>query len=176
MRRCFFPWFVLIGLTALIAVGLTVDPSLVTRPLDKPAPAFSLPQVIDAGAMMGNTDWNQRVVVLNVWASWCVSCRLEHEVLMKLARSDEVPVYGLNYKDQRHDAVRWLEYYGNPYVASAFDADGRVGVALGVYGVPETFVIDGEGIIRYRHTGPIDERAVTEEIMPLLQELRGEGA
>ncbi len=174
MRKRFFPLIIFTGLVGLLAIGLTLNPRVVPSPLiDKPAPLFSLPQVHDAAAVIGSEQMKGKVVLLNVWASWCVSCRLEHEQFVKLATSGEVPVYGLNYKDRREDAVRWLEFYGNPYVVSALDADGRVGIDFGVYGVPETFVIDGEGIIRYKHIGPIDETTLGKKIMPLVRELKG---
>ena len=174
MRRHFFPFLIFIALVGLLSVGLTLNPRVVPSPLlDKPVPVFSLPQVHDVGAKIGSADLKGQVVLLNVWASWCVSCRLEHALLVNLAKSGEVPVYGLNYKDRREDAMRWLEYYGNPYTASAFDADGQVGIDFGVYGVPETYVIDGDGIIRYKHIGPIDDNTLDEKIVPLVRELKG---
>lgn len=174
MRNRLLPLSIFIALVALLAAGLTLNPRVVPSPLiDRPAPAFSLPQVHDAAAVVGSREMLGQVVVLNVWASWCVSCRLEHELLVNLAKSGEVPVYGLNYKDKREDALRWLEYYGNPYVASALDADGRIGIDFGVYGVPETFVIDRAGIIRYKHIGPIDQNTLDEKIVPLVRELKG---
>ncbi len=173
MRNRLLPLAFFVALVALLAAGLTLNPRVVPSPLiDRPAPEFSLPQVHDVAAVVGSKEMLGQVVLLNVWASWCVSCRLEHELLVNLAKSGEVPVYGLNYKDKREDALRWLEYYGNPYVASALDADGRIGIDFGVYGVPETFVIDGSGVIRYKHIGPIDQNTLDEKIVPLVRELR----
>jgi len=112
-----------------------------------------------------------RVALLNVWASWCVSCRIEHESLVQLAPSNTVAIDGLNYKDRREDALRWLDYYGNPYAASAVDAYGLVAIDYGVYRVPETFVIDSRGVIRHRHVGPIDRKALDNTILPLVRRL-----
>jgi cytochrome c biogenesis protein CcmG/thiol:disulfide interchange protein DsbE len=174
MRNRSLPLFVFICLVALLAAGLTLNPRVVPSPLiERPAPVFSLPQVHDAAALVGSKDMLGQVVLLNVWASWCISCRLEHGLFVKLAKSGEVQVYGLNYKDKREDALRWLDYYGDPYVASALDANGQTGIDFGVYGVPETFVIDGDGIIRYKHIGPIDEDTLHKKIVPLVRELKG---
>jgi cytochrome c biogenesis protein CcmG/thiol:disulfide interchange protein DsbE len=112
--------------------------------------------------------------LLNVWATWCVSCRHEHEVLMRLARQQQIRIYGLNYKDERPDAINWLRQYGDPYIANAFDEDGRVGIDWGVYGTPETFVIDKKGIIRYKHVGPISAEFSREKLIPMIQELQAE--
>ena len=117
-----------------------------------------------------------QVSLLNVWASWCVSCRQEHPLLLELAKAGQVPIYGLNYKDQRDDALGWLGRLGNPYRASAFDADGKVGIDWGVYGVPETFVIDRKGIIRYKFTGPLTREAWDRTLLPLIQKLQAEPA
>jgi len=110
--------------------------------------------------------------MLNVWASWCVSCRAEHPILMDFARTNTIPVVGLNYKDGRDDGIKWLRDFGNPYMTSAFDNDGRVGIDFGVYGVPETFIIDKQGVIRMKHIGPLTPDAITKKIMPLIKELK----
>ena len=109
--------------------------------------------------------------MLNVWASWCVACREEHAVLTEFAKSGIAPVYGLNYKDQRDDAIAWLKRYGDPYYMSVFDADGRVGIDYGVYGVPETYVIDRQGVIRYKRIGPVTPEIVQQKMAPLIAEL-----
>jgi len=160
-------------LLGFLAIGLTLNPREVPSPfIGKPAPTFTLPTVADPSRSIGTEQMRERVALVNVWASWCVSCRAEHPLLVDLARRGVVPIYGLNYKDTRADAQRWLASLGNPYTASAFDEDGRVGIEWGVYGVPETFVVDGQGIIRYKHTGPITA-AVWEEILwPLIQKLQ----
>ncbi len=158
-----------------LAIGLRLDPREVPSPLiGKPAPTFSLPQVADAGKTLSPADFKGQVVLLNVWASWCVSCRQEHPVLVQLARQQQVALYGLNYKDQRAAANSWLTQFGNPYTASGFDADGRVGIDWGVYGVPETFVIDKAGLIRHKHTGPITPEALENELLPLVRTLQAE--
>ncbi|MGI9212785.1 MAG: DsbE family thiol:disulfide interchange protein [Methylococcaceae bacterium] len=114
--------------------------------------------------------------MVNVWASWCVSCRQEHATLVELSRQAIVPIYGLNYKDEREAALRWLKVLGNPYNASAFDADGRIGIEWGVYGVPETFVIDRKGTIRYKHTGPVTPEALEKTLLPLIRQLQAQPA
>lgn len=174
--RFLLPLFVFLGLVILLGVGLTLDPSEVPSPfIGKPAPSFSLPQVGDPAQRLGSTDLKGQVSLLNVWASWCVSCRQEHPVLNGLSKRGIVPIYGLNYKDEQEAALGWLNQYGNPYAASAFDADGKVGIDWGVYGVPETFVIDKQGIIRYKQTGPVTEQILEQTLLPLIRQLQQEG-
>lgn len=164
------PLLVFAVLVFFLARGLTKDPSYVPSPLvGKPAPTFNLPQLHDAKLSFAPEDLQGRVWLLNVWASWCVSCREEHPVLVNFARTHgDVPLIGLDYKDQRNDAIAWLKQHGNPYVLSVFDADGRVGIDYGVYGVPETYVIDQAGVIRYKHVGPLTPDVVKNVIDPLL--------
>lgn len=172
MNRYLFPLAGFIALVALLGLGLRYDPHLVPSPLiDKPAPAFSLPQLHEPGAMFSNADLKGQVALLNVWASWCVSCRHEHPLLLDLAKSGRVPIYGLDYKDERGAAMNWLNELGNPYRRSAFDEDGRVGIDFGVYGVPETFVVDRNGVIRYKHVGPLNDEVLTRTILPLVEKL-----
>jgi cytochrome c biogenesis protein CcmG/thiol:disulfide interchange protein DsbE len=160
-------------LAAFLYRGLSLDPKLVPSPLvGKPVPAFSLTRLDDPAATISDADFKGKVSLLNVWATWCVSCRQEHEVLVQLARTGQVDIYGLNYKDNREDAKRWLVRLGNPYVANAFDSDGRVGIDWGVYGAPETFIIDREGIIRHKHIGPLTNEILQEEILPLVAQLK----
>lgn len=160
-------------LVGFLARGLFLDPREVPSPfIGKPAPAFNLPTVADPSRSIGTDQLRNRVTLLNVWASWCVSCRAEHPLLVDLARRGGVAIYGLNYKDTRADAQRWLATLGNPYTASAFDEDGRVGIEWGVYGVPETFVIDSQGIIRHKHTGPITADVWEKTLWPLIQKLQ----
>lgn len=177
MKRYLIPAALFVVLIGFLAVGLKRDPRDVPSPLvGKPAPAFTLPQ-LDTEKPFSTSDLRGQVWLLNVWASWCVSCRDEHPVLVKFSRSGAtpaVPIVGLNYKDQIGDAKAWLTRFGNPYVLSAVDLDGRVGIDYGVYGVPETYVIDKRGIIRMKHTGPITERSLAERIVPLLAELNKE--
>ncbi len=177
MWRYLLPLGLFVGLVVLLGVGLKLDPREVPSPLiDKPAPAFSLPRLHQPAQTVGPADFKGRVWLLNVWASWCVSCRAEHPVLNQLARTGAVPLLGLNYKDQREDALQWLRERGDPYTVNAFDADGRVGIDWGVYGVPETFLIDKRGMIRYKHTGPLTPKVVQDEILPLVRKLNGEPA
>jgi len=139
--------------------------------LGKPLPAFSLPLLQQPKKMVTPESLHGRVYLLNVWASWCVACRQEHPLLVELARLKAVSVIGLNYKDKPDDALGWLTEFGNPYEQSLVDADGRVGIDLGVYGVPETFVIDKTGVIRYKQVGPITEEIWMQKLLPLIQQL-----
>lgn len=173
--RFLIPLAVFAIMVIFLAIGLTLNPREVPSPLiGKPAPTFNLPQVAAAENTLSPSDFKGQVVLVNVWASWCVSCRQEHPVLLQLAQQGLVPIYGLNYKDQREAAQGWLRQHGDPYVASAFDADGRAGIDWGVYGVPETFVIDRAGIIRHKHTGPVTPAALERDILPLVRQLQGE--
>jgi cytochrome c biogenesis protein CcmG/thiol:disulfide interchange protein DsbE len=159
-------------LAIFLAVGLTRDPREVPSPfIGKAAPAFRIEQLHDAKLAFGPADMKGKVWMLNVWASWCVSCRVEHPLLVDMSRRGLVPIVGLDYKDKRDDGMQWLAKFGNPYALSAFDADGAVGIDYGVYGVPETFVIDKEGVIRYKQIGPITPEALEKKIMPLLKSL-----
>jgi cytochrome c biogenesis protein CcmG/thiol:disulfide interchange protein DsbE len=172
MRRYLLPLAVFAVLVAFLGIGLTLNPREVPSPLiNKPAPAFSLPQLEVPGRTISPQDLRGKVWLLNVWASWCVSCREEHPVLLDLAKSGVVPIYGLNYKDQRKDALAWLGSFGNPYTLSISDAEGLVGIDYGVYGVPETFVIDKSGMIRYKQIGPVTPEALREKILPLVRQL-----
>lgn len=172
MKRFLLPLAAFAVLVGFLAIGLTRDPRDVPSPLvGKPAPAFILPQLHDAGKSFSAADMKGRVWLLNVWASWCVSCREEHPVLVEFAKSGQVPIIGLDYKDKVADARQWLDKLGNPYTLTAVDADGRVGIDYGVYGVPETYVIDKQGIIRMKHTGPITPESLNKKILPLVAEL-----
>jgi cytochrome c biogenesis protein CcmG/thiol:disulfide interchange protein DsbE len=174
VSRYIWPLGIFIVLVAFLGVGLNLNPREVPSPLiDKPAPAFQLPQLHDADKTISDQDLRGKVWLLNVWASWCVSCRQEHPVLVELAKSRAVPIYGLNYKDERDNGKGWLARFGDPYVLSAYDVDGRVGIDFGVYGVPETFVIDKAGTIRLKHIGPLTSEAVRDRILPLVRELNG---
>ncbi len=177
MVRYVIPLVLFVVLVVFLAVGLSLNPRLVPSPLiGKPAPAFTLPEVQDPAKTLSRQDLLGKVSLLNVWASWCVSCRAEHPLLMEIARSGQVQVYGLNYKDQRQDALRWLQSYGDPYLASAFDENGRVGIDWGVYGTPETFVVDRKGTIRYKVIGPVTEEVWEKELLPLVKKLDAESA
>lgn len=172
--RYLIPLGIFVSLVALLWVGLYLNPREVPSPLiDKPAPEFTLPLLHDPAGQIARKDLLGQVTLLNVWASWCAACREEHPLLVELARSGQVPIYGLNYKDTREDALRWLNGLGNPYVASAFDEQGGVGIDYGVYGVPETYVIDREGVIRYKVIGPLTEDSLKNTVLPLIRKLQG---
>lgn len=161
------------GLLLLLGAGLRGNPRVLPSVLvDQPAPAFDLPALRDPSERLKQDDLRGGVTLLNVWASWCVGCRAEHDTLKQLAGDARLRLVGLNYKDRPEDARRWLDFYGDPFRAVGVDADGRVGMDYGVYGVPETFVIDRGGVIRLRHVGPLDERALREDILPLVESLR----
>ncbi len=177
MWRYLLPLGLFVGLVALLAVGLNLNPREVPSPfIGKPAPPFTLPRLHRPEATVSPADFRGQVWLLNVWASWCVSCRAEHPVLNALARRQEVILVGLNYKDQRNDALQWLAERGDPYTVVAVDAEGKAGIDWGVYGVPETFVVDKRGIIRLKHTGPVTRDVLRDEILPLIRKLKKEPA
>ena len=190
------PLLLFFGLAGFLAFGLTLTPREVPSPLiDKPAPNFKLARIDDPASTFALEEMRGQVWLLNVWASWCVACRQEHPLLVRMARQKLVPVVGLNYKEVRGDgalnvrgmaleaetalaverARGWLSDHGDPYVLSVLDVDGRVGIDFGVYGVPETFLIDAEGRIRYKHIGPITPDSLQQVIMPKVEELRRAG-
>ena len=172
MMRFIFPFLAFAILSVFLYVGLGRKPSEVPSPLiDKPAPAFTLPQLHDANKRFSTQDMKGQVWLLNVWASWCGACKDEHPVLMELSRAEIVPIYGLDYKDKREDGEFTLNRAGDPYTLTIFDADGKVGFDYGVYGVPETYVIDKQGIIRYKLIGAVTPQNLRENILPLVAEL-----
>ena len=167
------PLLLFVVLVGFLAVGLNRDPREVPSPLiNKLAPAFNVPQLADQGKSFSPESMKGQVWILNVWASWCVACREEHPVLVELGRSQIAPLIGLDYKDRREDAMMMLARQGNPYVLSAFDGDGRVGLNYGVYGVPETYVMDKAGVIRFKQIGPITTDVLEKTIYPLINELK----
>lgn len=174
MKRYLIPLIVFVVMVGFLAVGLSLKPREVPSPLiDKPAPAFSLARLDAPEQQLGLEDLKGQVWLLNVWASWCVACRQEHPLLVELAGQNLVPIYGLNYKDKREEALAWLGRYGNPYIISLSDTEGLVGIDYGVYGVPETFVIDKQGTIRLKHIGPVTPEALRDTIMPMVRKLNG---
>lgn len=175
MFRFLVPVFIFAVLAIFLAIGLNLNPREIPSPLiDKPAPVFSLPLLQDQEKRLSTDDLKGRVWLFNVWASWCVSCRSEHPVLNRLAQQKRVTIIGLNYKDELDSARNWLGELGNPYDASVTDMEGVIGIDWGVYGVPETFVVDKMGIIRYKHTGPINDKDVVEILLPLIETLKAE--
>ncbi|MBU3597450.1 DsbE family thiol:disulfide interchange protein [Polynucleobacter bastaniensis] len=167
------PLILFVILVGFLAVGLNRDPQEIPSPLiGKQAPAFELPQLADPQKIFSPESMKGKPWILNVWASWCVACREEHPVLVELGKLQVAPIIGLDYKDKRDDAMAMLARQGNPYLLSAFDAKGRVGIDYGVYGVPETYVIDKTGVIRFKHIGPITMELLRKKIIPLLDELK----
>lgn len=172
MSRFLIPLGLFIVLVAFLAMGLSRDPHEVPSPLiNKPAPTFQLPQLHQPAKTFSAQEMRGKVWLLNVWASWCVSCREEHPILLELARPGVLPLYGLNYKDKREDALAWLNELGDPYLLSAADIEGRVAIDYGVYGAPETYLIDREGVIRFKQVGPITTELLQQKILPLAKEL-----
>ena len=167
------PLIVFGALTLLFAIGLGLDPRLVPSPLiGKPVPQFDLPPVKGRTLGLATADLMGEVALVNVFASWCTECREEHPLLMRMSRGKRVAIHGLNYKDRPQDAERWLNEFGDPYVRTGADVSGRVGIDWGVYGVPETFVVDREGRIAYKHIGVLTPKVLEETIMPLVERLR----
>jgi cytochrome c biogenesis protein CcmG, thiol:disulfide interchange protein DsbE len=172
MVRYLAPLGIFLVIALFLGLGLSLNPREVPSPfIDKPAPQISLPTLFDANRQVTNESLSGSVWVLNVWASWCVACRAEHELLKAFAATQTVPLVGLNYKDKPADAKKWLRDLGNPYAVIAVDFKGDTGIDWGVYGVPETFVIDQQGTVRYKHIGPLDSAAVQNDLIPLIKTL-----
>jgi cytochrome c biogenesis protein CcmG/thiol:disulfide interchange protein DsbE len=166
---------VFVALVVLLGVGLQLNPREVPSPLiGKPAPAFRLPQLAAPEKTFSPDEMRGQVWMLNVWASWCVSCREEHPVLLQFSKTGVLPIYGLNYKDERDSGLKWLNQFGNPYRLSAMDAKGQVGIDYGVYGVPETYIIDKHGVIRFKQIGPVTPDVLENKIVPLVKQLDAE--
>jgi cytochrome c biogenesis protein CcmG, thiol:disulfide interchange protein DsbE len=174
LNRYLIPLGIFFVLVLFLGVGLTLNPREVPSPfIGRQAPSFKLPQLQEAEKSLSPQDMQGKVWLLNVWASWCVACREEHPLLVELSKTNVVPILGLNYKDQRSDALGWLQRFGNPYTISIADVNGMVGIDYGVYGVPETFVIDKTGVIRYKQIGPVTREALDTKILPLIKALNG---
>ena len=173
MKRFLLPLAIFILLVGFLAVGLKLDPREVPSPLvGKQAPAFDLPILQQPDKRFAPGDMRGKVWLLNVWASWCVSCREEHPMLVALAKRGVMPILGLNYKDKGDEANAWLKQFGNPYDLSVVDADGRIGIDYGVYGVSKTYLIDAEGVIRYKQIGPVTAEILERKILPLAAALK----
>jgi cytochrome c biogenesis protein CcmG/thiol:disulfide interchange protein DsbE len=172
MMRFILPFVVFVVLAGFLYRGLNLDPHEVPSPLiGKAAPPFNLPQLHDPAKSFSPQEMKGKVWLLNVWASWCVSCKEEHPILVQLSRQNIVPIYGLDYKDKRADAEMTLNGGGDPYTLTVSDTDGRIGIDYGVYGVPETYVIDKQGVIQYKQIGPITPKSLNETILPLVAKL-----
>ena len=170
--RFLIPLALFVALAWFLYAGLSLNPREVPSPLiGKPAPAFALPRLDDPTQTVKREDLLGKVWVMNVWASWCAPCREEHPLVIALAKQRKVPVIGLNYKDRPGDARNWLERLGNPYAATLIDFDGKVGIDFGVYGVPETFVVDAQGIVRFKHVGALTPQVISQKLEPVLKQL-----
>jgi cytochrome c biogenesis protein CcmG, thiol:disulfide interchange protein DsbE len=177
MIRYLLPLGLFIGLVVIFIYGLQHDPRHVPSPLiGKPAPEFMLPTLHTAEKTIQVSDLKGKVTLLNIWASWCAACRVEHPVLIEASKNPSINLYGLNYKDKRDEAIQWLDKLGNPYIEHAYDETGSISIDYGVYGAPETFVIDKKGIIRYKHIGPVSNQQMETIILPLVKELESESA
>jgi cytochrome c biogenesis protein CcmG/thiol:disulfide interchange protein DsbE len=169
MTRFIVPIVVFLILVAIFMIGLSKDPTILPSPyIGKLAPAFDLPRLEDPTRRVSNADFAGQAVLVNVWATWCVGCRQEHGFLLELARSETIPIYGLNWRDRREDAQQWLQQLGDPYVASGYDADGTAGIDWGVYGAPETFLISADGTVLYKYLGPLNRQIWDQEFVPRL--------
>lgn len=174
MSRYLAPLIIVAIMIPMFVIGLNRDPSEIPSPLlDKPAPQFELPTLKDPNKTVGSADYAGQLALVNVWATWCIGCRQEHDYLMQLAAEIDIPMYGLNWRDRRDDALVWLQRLGDPYVASAYDEDGRVGIDWGVYGAPETFLISPEGIILHKHISPMTDRVWQEDFLPRILAAQG---
>jgi len=173
MIRYLAPIILFAVMIPVFLVGLNLNPNELPSPyLGKPAPQFSLPKLKAPAETIGSEDYAGELALVNVWGTWCVGCRQEHNFLLELAEEEEVPIYGLNWRDQRSEALSWLQQLGDPYVASGFDGDGRVGIDWGVYGAPETFLIGPDGTVLHKHISPLTRDVWDEEFMPRIREAR----
>lgn len=174
MSKFLLPLVAFVLLVAIFIVGLTMDPSRIPSPLlENPAPVFSLPSLQDSSIKVGSADYANQMALVNIWATWCPGCRQEHGFLVELANAGTIPIFGLNWRDNRPDALQWLQTLGNPYIASGFDVDGRVGIDWGAYGAPETFLVDQNGIVIHKHIAPLDREIWEREFVPLIREREG---
>jgi cytochrome c biogenesis protein CcmG/thiol:disulfide interchange protein DsbE len=173
MVRYLVPLFIVLFIGVFLFVGLGLNPREVpSQFINKPAPEFSLQKLHNMSETFSKQDMQGKVWMLNVWASWCVACRQEHPVLVNMARRGEVPLYGLNYKDAPSQARGWLDQHGDPYLLSIVDYEGKVGIDYGVYGVPESFIIDKQGVIRHKVTGPLTTTELKKCVLPIVRELK----
>lgn len=172
MKRYLWPLALFLVLAGFLFAGLYLNPREVPSPLiGKPVPQFSAPQLAEPGKTFSPADMKGKVWLVNVWASWCVSCRQEHPLLVDLAKTGQVTLVGLHYKDERDAGLKWLKEHGDPYLLSAHDRDGRVAIDFGVYGTPETFIVDRQGVIRYKHVGPLTPEKLRDDILPRVKQL-----
>jgi len=174
MSKFLIPLFAFLLLVAVFVVGLTMDPSRIPSPLlENPAPVFSLPSLQDPAVEVGSANYANSMALVNIWATWCAGCRQEHGFLLELAREGDIPIFGLNWRDNRPDALQWLQTLGDPYIASAFDVDGRVGIDWGAYGAPETFLVDRNGVVIHKHIAPLNREIWERDFVPLIRAREG---
>ena len=177
MARYLIPIIAFAIMIPIFVIGLGRNKNEIPSPLlEQQAPQFELPALEDASRTVGSQSYAGKVALVNVWATWCVGCRAEHEFLMELSRRNDVPIFGLNWRDQRDAALRWLDQLGDPYFATAYDADGRVGIDWGVYGAPETFLVGADGTVIYKHISPLTEEVWQTEFLPRIRAARGESS
>ncbi len=170
--KYFVPLLIFVAVGVFLFRGLTLDPSALPSALiGKPLPPFSLATVADKNRLITQADLTGRVSLINVWATWCISCRVEHPHLVRIAQQFDIPIYGINYKDDNAKALEWLRQFHDPYEFSIADTDGRLGLDLGVYGAPETYVIDRHGVIRHKRVGVVDMNVWQNEIKPIVDQL-----
>ncbi len=171
--RYLIPLALFVLIAVFLGIGLKLDPKEVPSPLiGKPAPAFELPSLENPEKTVSTADFKGKIWLFNVWATWCVSCRAEHETLVEFSRQNVLPIVGLNYKDDADAAKQWLATLGNPYIVNAFDKKGRVGIDWGVYGTPETYLIDQQGIIRFKQIGAVTPKVIQDKLLPMIKSLR----
>ena len=170
MSRYVLPLIAVIALILFLVVGLNRgDPRALPSPfIGKPAPQFELTTLKDPSATIGSQDLEGNLALVNVWATWCVGCRAEHPFLLELAANDSIPIYGINWRDTRPEALRWIDQLGDPYIASGFDGSGRVGIDWGVYGAPETFLVSADGVVLHKHLGPLTKESWESDFVPLI--------
>jgi cytochrome c biogenesis protein CcmG/thiol:disulfide interchange protein DsbE len=172
MNRYLLPLLAVLIMIPILVMGLRSDPSqLPSQYIGKPAPQFDLPTLKNPEKRVSNADLNGQVSLVNIWATWCAGCRAEHPFLMQLSREKKIPIYAINWRDNRPGALAWLQELGDPYVASGFDEDGRVGIDWGVYGAPETFLVNADGHVMFRYPGPLNRAVWDREFVPRIAEL-----
>jgi cytochrome c biogenesis protein CcmG/thiol:disulfide interchange protein DsbE len=175
MNRFILPIVAFVILLGVFMIGLNKDPTILPSPyIGKPAPSLDLPQLEDPARRISNADFSGKTVLVNVWATWCVGCRQEHGFLLQLKRNNVIPIYGLNWRDQRPEAQKWLMTLGDPYIASGYDGDGTAGIDWGVYGAPETFLIASDGTVLYKYLGPLNRQVWEQEFEPRIRQAEGD--
>ena len=171
MSRYVLPIVAALVLIPFLMIGLTKDPTKLPSPyIGKPAPGFDLPSLTNPEQRVGESSYAGQMVLVNIWATWCVGCRQEHDFLNRLAQQNTIPIYGINWRDNRQDALQWLQQLGDPYVDSGYDGDGRIGIEWGAYGAPETFLVSAEGIVLYKHLGPLNAAIWENLFVPLMSD------